>query len=101
MEHNGYNHSWNTVMQSIANFLLVHFPKYITETRKKLSVVALLFWESGGGGGGAYLSVVLICLFQLHYRRRLLLRKGFLLECELCFPEGIMVLVLSVLSDLC
>lgn len=53
------------------------------------------------GGGGAYLSVVLICLFQLHYRRRLLLRIGFLLECELCFPEGIMVLVLSVLSDLC
>lgn len=32
---------------------------------------------------------------------RLLLRKGFLLECELCFPEGIMVLVLSVLSELC
>lgn len=30
-------------MQSIANFLLIQFPKYITETRNKLSVVALLF----------------------------------------------------------
>lgn len=47
------------------------------------------------------MSVVLICLFQLCYGGRLLLRKGFLLECELCFPEGIMVLVLSMLSELC
>lgn len=74
-------------MQSIANFLLIQFPKYITETRNKLSVVALLFCESGGGGGGAYLSVVFICLFQLRFGERLLLRKRFLLECELCFPK--------------
>ena len=46
MEHNGYNHSWNTVMQSIANFLLVHFPKYITETKKTLcgSITFLREW---------------------------------------------------------
>jgi len=31
------------VMQTIANFLFVQFPKYLTETRKKLSVVELLF----------------------------------------------------------
>lgn len=47
MEHNGYNHSWNTVVQSIANFLLVHFPKYITETRKKLSLGRRCLFECG------------------------------------------------------
>ena len=50
-------------MQSIANFLLIQFPKYITETRKKLSVVALPFLREWWGRRrcsfecGAYLLV--------------------------------------------
>lgn len=99
MGHNVHNHSWSTFTQSIENFFPCSISQIYNWDKKETLCGSITFYESDEGGGGAYLSVMLICLFTLLYGEiRDLLRKRFLLECELCFLKGIMALVLSVLS---